>query len=157
MTKRVRSPKRKLPAMILDAFLERAIMRMHAIGVIDDAGRERLRASPVSADPHVQIGKLMALLDAALWPPSENDKDWLFDNLVERLVERCPLPWRIEQDWTVEVTAKNDHIVMKCMTGGQALFLIAAAERVAAERKAGKKTVAKLLRESARKTRRPRR
>lgn len=43
-----------------------------------------------------------------------------------------PLPWRVERDWTHEVTAADGTIVAKCMTHERAAAIIATAERIAA-------------------------
>ncbi len=36
------------------------------------------------------------------------------------LLEKHPLPWRVEEDWTYEVTDSEDQVVRKCMTAAEA-------------------------------------
>ena len=49
-------------------FMTRAILRMHEIGTIDAAARDRMLATPMPEDPHMQLGICQALLSVALWP-----------------------------------------------------------------------------------------
>jgi len=58
----------------------------------------------------------------------------IVDDLVRYAMNTHPLPWRIEDDWTREVTAADGAIVAKCMTFARAEAIIAAAERIAADR-----------------------
>lgn len=44
-----------------------------------------------------------------------------------------PLPWRIESDWTQEVTASDGHIIAKCQSPGEAQAIIVFAERIQVE------------------------
>jgi hypothetical protein len=69
----------------------------------------------------------------------------LAQHLVEPLIAKHPLPWRIEYDWTVEVYDARDHIVIKLMTSAQAQELIAFATELAADDARGEAEVKKLL------------
>lgn len=40
------------------------------------------------------------------------------------------LPWRIEEDWTLEITAANGAIIVKCQKGDEALKIIELAEAI---------------------------
>lgn len=57
----------------------------------------------------------------------------MIDDLVRHAVLHHPLPWRIEDDWTREVTAKDGTIIAKCMTHARAAAIIATAEKIRAE------------------------
>lgn len=50
--------------------------------------------------------------------------------LLHRQIVVNPLPWRIERDWTYDVTASNDEIVAKCQTHGEAEEIIQIAEKI---------------------------
>ncbi len=41
-----------------------------------------------------------------------------------------PLPWRVERDWTYEVTASNGQIVAKCQKHEEAMEIIETAEKI---------------------------
>lgn len=41
-----------------------------------------------------------------------------------------PLPWRVERDWTYEVTASNGAIIAKCQTYEEAVEIIKTAEKI---------------------------
>jgi hypothetical protein len=47
--------------------------------------------------------------------------------LVRHLMTGHPQPWRLEFDWTVEVTDANDVIVIKCMHVDEANEIVALA------------------------------
>lgn len=55
------------------------------------------------------------------------------DDLVRHALLAHPLPWRVERDWTHEVTAKDGAILAKCMTPARAEAVVAEAVRVRAE------------------------
>ena len=44
-----------------------------------------------------------------------------------------PLPWRVEQDWTHEVTAADGTIIAKCMTYDRAAAIVAMAQAIRAD------------------------
>jgi hypothetical protein len=67
--------------------------------------------------------------------------------LVRELLWKHPLPWRIEEDWTLEVTDVNHHVVLKCMTVEEANELIGFAKHVAAESAKNKADVEQILAE----------
>lgn len=52
--------------------------------------------------------------------------------LVRHLMTGHPLPWRLEFDWTVEVTDANDAVVIKCMHVDEANEIVALASLLAA-------------------------
>lgn len=54
-------------------------------------------------------------------------------HLVHRDMLNHPLPWRIEHDWTYEVTSVDGHIIAKGMTEEEAQQMIAFAESIAAD------------------------
>lgn len=47
-----------------------------------------------------------------------------------------PLPWRVERDWSFEVTASNGHIIAKCQKHEEAEEIIETAEKIDQEVKA---------------------
>lgn len=49
--------------------------------------------------------------------------------ILEKLHDH-PLPWRIEQDWTSEVTAADGTTIVKCMTPQEAEWVIKLAEKI---------------------------
>lgn len=55
-------------------------------------------------------------------------RDMVFHHLLNH-----PLPWRVERDWTHEVTAADGTVIVKCMTGEQAAAVIAMAEEIQAD------------------------
>lgn len=55
-------------------------------------------------------------------------RDMLFHHLLHH-----PLPWRVEHDWTYEVTAADGTIIVKCMTHEQAKAIITTAEELQAD------------------------
>ena len=55
-------------------------------------------------------------------------RDMVFQHLLNH-----PLPWRVEHDWTQEVTAADGTIIVKCMTREQAAAVIKMAEELRAE------------------------
>lgn len=54
------------------------------------------------------------------------------DVVFLRLLEH-PLPWRVEHDWTYEVTAADGAIIAKCATAARAAAVVAIAERIRAD------------------------
>jgi hypothetical protein len=72
----------------------------------------------------------------------------LLRQLVDNLLDRHSLPWRIEWDWTCEVIDTHGRIVLKCRTAKDGNELIALAQSVAAENEAGRLHVEALLAES---------
>ena len=78
---------------------------------------------------------------------------WLLEQLVDRLLDRHPLPWHIDHDWTVEVLTKKNDVVMKCMTTSHAEALIALAEQIAKDNEAGQAEVEKMLADDHRRVR----
>ena len=53
--------------------------------------------------------------------------------LVDQLIIDHPPPWRIERDWTHEVTASDGYIVAKCRTQDLAELIILYASKRAGE------------------------
>lgn len=49
-------------------------------------------------------------------------------NVLDHAVISHPLPWRVEQDWTWEVTAADGAVVAKCQTCAEAQAVVSAAE-----------------------------
>jgi hypothetical protein len=68
-------------------------------------------------------------------------------HLVQPLIARHPLPWRIDYDWTVEVYDAKDQIVIKLMTAAQAQELIEFASELAAQDARGEAELKELLAE----------
>lgn len=68
--------------------------------------------------------------------------------LVRPLLARHPLPWRLEFDWTVEVTDAKDQIVMKLPHVNEATELIAFAQELAVYDARGAEEVRKIMRDS---------
>ena len=69
-------------------------------------------------------------------------------HLVRPMIEKHPLPWRLEFDWTVEVTDSKDRIVIKLPSVDLATELITFAQELAAYDAQGAEEVRKLMRES---------
>lgn len=67
--------------------------------------------------------------------------------LVRHLMLWHPLPWRLEFDWTVEVTDAKDAIVIKCMHVDEANEIIALANFLAVGDNAAREEFEKLLAE----------
>ena len=55
------------------------------------------------------------------------------NDVVRHALLHHPLPWRIEDDWTREVTAADGTIIAKCMTFARAEAVIALATAIRAE------------------------
>lgn len=55
-----------------------------------------------------------------------------YDMVSHNLIQH-PLPWRVERDWTHEVTAADGTIITKCMTADHAAAVIAMAEQIRAD------------------------
>lgn len=62
------------------------------------------------------------------------DRDFLLRQFVTSVIDCHPTPWRVEQDWTWEVTDAYGYVVMKCMTEAQARALVDLADDVVRER-----------------------
>lgn len=60
-------------------------------------------------------------------------------------IQKHPLPWRIEQDWTYEVYDAKDRIVLKCINWAEAHEFVTLAEELVAEDKKLSKEVAALI------------
>jgi hypothetical protein len=59
----------------------------------------------------------------------EHHRRWLDSpERIRALVDRHPLPWTIDQDWTWEVIASDGTCVEKKMTYGDALAFVTLAE-----------------------------
>jgi hypothetical protein len=54
----------------------------------------------------------------------------LLRQFVRPLIAKHPLPWCIEQDWTLEITDNQGAIVFKCMRSIEAIALIELAEEL---------------------------
>ncbi len=65
--------------------------------------------------------------------------------LVRHLMTGHPMPWRLEFDWTVEVTDANDAIVIKCMHVDEANEIIALANFLDAGDRAAREEFERLL------------
>ena len=50
--------------------------------------------------------------------------------LVSEFLLKHPLPWHIEQDWTLEVIDSNGNIVIKCMSYADAQAIVDEAIRL---------------------------
>lgn len=61
------------------------------------------------------------------------EQDQIARDMVSHYLIHHPLPWRVEHDWTHEVTAADGAIICKCMTHGRAMAVIALAEKIRAE------------------------
>jgi len=66
----------------------------------------------------------LAVLDAEA-VRSDIAHDVVLHNLIHH-----PLPWRVERDWTYEVTAADGTIITKCMSHERAMAIIALAEKL---------------------------
>lgn len=53
----------------------------------------------------------------------------LFNPMLDQLLERHPLPWTAQHDWTLEVIATDGTIIAKCLRSDQAQAIINFAER----------------------------
>ena len=50
--------------------------------------------------------------------------------LLHQQMRENPLPWRVERDWTYEVTASNGAVIAKCQTHEEAEEIIRMAEEI---------------------------
>ena len=41
-----------------------------------------------------------------------------------------PLPWRIQRDWSYEVTASDGHIIAKCQQQEEAMEIVGLSEKI---------------------------
>lgn len=57
----------------------------------------------------------------------------MLDYFIRQAISHHALPWRIEQDWTMEVTDADNHVVLKCMTAAHAQFMVDEAVRIKTE------------------------
>ena len=57
------------------------------------------------------------------------NQEMMLRELLFQALLNHPLPWRIEQDWTYEVTASDDYIIAKCRTRQEAEEFISFAEK----------------------------
>lgn len=64
---------------------------------------------------------------------SSDDFRDIAEAVVFQQMLRHPLPWRVEHDWTYEVTAQSGHIIAKCMTEEAAERIIAFAQSIMSE------------------------
>lgn len=78
-----------------------------------------------------------------------NARRWLLENFVRNLVQRYPLPWHIDRDWTVEVLTRKGACVAKCQTAVQADELISMAEKIVKEDREASAKIKALLDEVA--------
>lgn len=67
--------------------------------------------------------------------------------LVRHLMAGHPLPWRLEFDWTVEITDANDAVVIKCMHVDEANEIVAMAAFLAVGDNAARIELERLLAE----------
>ncbi len=72
----------------------------------------------------------------------------VIDQLIANKIDRHPLPWSIDHDWTVEVLDARGHCVMKLMTQDEAEALITYASALATRLAKGKAEVDKRLEET---------
>lgn len=68
--------------------------------------------------------------------------------LVQRLIAKHPLPWRIDHDWTVEVLDAKGNCVIKLKSQADAEGLIHFADQVATEMAQGAREVEELMKEN---------
>lgn len=66
-------------------------------------------------------------------------------HLVRPLIDKHPLPWRWERDWTFEVLDAKNEIVVKLMTAAHAEELIAFADELATHDAKGAEGAKKFL------------
>lgn len=57
-----------------------------------------------------------------------SDHEMMLRRLLFQALLDHPLPWRIEEDWTKEVTASDGFIIVKCRTREEAGEFISFAE-----------------------------
>ena len=50
--------------------------------------------------------------------------------LLHQQMFENPLPWRVEKDWSYEVTATNGQIIAKCRNHEEAVEIIGTAEKI---------------------------
>lgn len=65
--------------------------------------------------------------------------------LVRHLMTGHPLPWRLEFDWTVEVTDANGAIVIKCIHADEANEIVTLANFLAVGDNAAREEFERLL------------
>lgn len=61
---------------------------------------------------------------------SDDLKDRIIRQLVFDRLMVHKLPWRVEEDWTLEVTAANGAIIVKCQKWDEAIEIIRIAEQI---------------------------
>lgn len=79
---------------------------------------------------------------------SQGGPESYIDRLVEQLIERHPLPWTIDLDWTVEMHDARGVCFLKFRTQAAADALIEHATRLDADHKKAAEETAKFLRDA---------
>jgi hypothetical protein len=54
----------------------------------------------------------------------------LLSRMILNAITNHPLPWTVEEDWTMEVTDASGHIVVKCQSAEEASAIINLAQEL---------------------------